>query len=282
MNNTSIRSSLKIFTRSCLLITLITVPACHEGYLKVTRSGHPEPGLKFSTEPSGPTAGTALKTQPVITIKNSFGNTSVAGPNSELEVTISLASGSGTLSGTTTVKAVKGIATFTNLAISETGIKTLKASASIGTATSAEFTLGVDFELAAVTTSSTYFCPRTYLSAGSVTPSTATTYCLLQNSEDVSGCTFAALPLPTAIRSTSESLNASLWFKDSSGTLINSSPLKANILSYGPTQLPAARADWLAAIKSTSVTAPQLDELLCRVDDLTHPPGGPRSCQHQK
>ena len=81
--------------------------------------------LAITTQPSTTAAsGVALATQPVVAIRDA-GNTTVAG--STLAVVASLASGTGTLVGTTTVNAVNGVATFTNLKINgPTGNNTIQ------------------------------------------------------------------------------------------------------------------------------------------------------------
>ncbi|RLS24046.1 MAG: hypothetical protein DWH70_07785 [Planctomycetota bacterium] len=70
----------------------------------------------LSTNAAGSASGSAFTTQPVITIKDSFGNTVT---NSTASVTMTV-SGNGTTVGTTTVNAVAGIATFTDVGISGT------------------------------------------------------------------------------------------------------------------------------------------------------------------
>jgi hypothetical protein len=71
----------------------------------------------ITTQPVGAASGLALGTQPVIRIVDASGNT-VTG--SSVNVVASIASGTGTLSGTTTIAAVNGIATFTDLVITGT------------------------------------------------------------------------------------------------------------------------------------------------------------------
>ena len=70
-----------------------------------------------STQPIGAASGSALGTQPVIHLRDSSSNILTG---STASVRASIASGSGTLTGTTTVAAVAGIATFTNLVITGT------------------------------------------------------------------------------------------------------------------------------------------------------------------
>jgi hypothetical protein len=96
----------------------------------------------ISTEPSGAVNGVALATQPVIRVTDAFGNTVTT---STVNVVASIASGTGTLSGTTTVAAVNGVATFTNLVLSGTpGSFTLTFTpTSLTAATSSSFALSV-------------------------------------------------------------------------------------------------------------------------------------------
>ncbi|CAN2226762.1 Listeria/Bacterioides repeat [Candidatus Nanopelagicaceae bacterium] len=74
-------------------------------------------GAAITTQPTGATSGSVLGTQPVIRIVDAAGSTVTS---STVNVVASIASGTGTLSGTTTVAAVSGVATFTNLVITGT------------------------------------------------------------------------------------------------------------------------------------------------------------------
>ena len=76
--------------------------------------------LAVTTQPVGNASGSALATQPVVRIVDSEGNTVTT---STASVTVT-ASG-GTLGGTTTVSAVAGVATFTNLTHTTAGSYTL-------------------------------------------------------------------------------------------------------------------------------------------------------------
>ncbi len=68
----------------------------------------------FLRNSPGGTAGAPLTTQPVVEVRDKGGNLV---PSAANPVTVSIASGGGSLTGTTTVNAVNGIATFTDLAI---------------------------------------------------------------------------------------------------------------------------------------------------------------------
>jgi len=78
--------------------------------------------LGFVAQPGGAVEGIRLNAQPVVAVRDSYGNVNSAynGP-----VTVSIKAGTGvdgsTLLGTQTVQAVQGIATFTDLAIQPSG-----------------------------------------------------------------------------------------------------------------------------------------------------------------
>jgi hypothetical protein len=94
----------------------------------------------ITTQPSGAVNAIAFTTQPVIRITDSSENTITT---SSSNVVASIASGTGTLTGTTTVAAVNGVATFTNLVITGTaGTFTLTFTpTSLTAATSSSLTL---------------------------------------------------------------------------------------------------------------------------------------------
>ena len=71
----------------------------------------------MTTQPAGAASGSQLATQPVVRVTDSGDNTVTSFTGS---VVASIASGTGTLSGTTTVAAVAGVATFTDLVITGT------------------------------------------------------------------------------------------------------------------------------------------------------------------
>ena len=100
----------------------------------------PPTALGIGTQPSGATTGTPLTTQPVIQVKDVNGGVVVAATNN---VTAAIASGTGTLSGTTTVAAVNGLATFTNLVITGAGTSTIVfTSTGLTSVTSSSITVG--------------------------------------------------------------------------------------------------------------------------------------------
>src|SRR5207249_9137950 len=80
--------------------------------------------LIFTASPGNTTAGVAFSTQPKVTVQDSIGNTVTSDTSA---VTLSITSGTptsggpGALSGTTTVNAVAGVATFSGLSITTAG-----------------------------------------------------------------------------------------------------------------------------------------------------------------
>ena len=113
--------------------------------VNVTVSAGLAAALGVRTQPVGTAAGSPLSTQPVIEIRDKAGNLVTTAGNA---VTVAIASGGGSLSGTTTVLSVGGVATFTNLTITGTaGTRTL-----IFSATALTSATSVDIVLAAPVT----------------------------------------------------------------------------------------------------------------------------------
>ncbi len=73
--------------------------------------------LAFATQPGGGTSGVAWATQPVVQIRDSYSNVVTTGTDSTDPVTLSLTTGTGTLSGTQSKAAVAGVANFSGLAL---------------------------------------------------------------------------------------------------------------------------------------------------------------------
>ncbi|HTE46140.1 MAG TPA: hypothetical protein VK636_12890, partial [Gemmatimonadaceae bacterium] len=95
--------------------------------------------LVIDTQPSGGVSGAALTTQPVVQIRNA---SNAVITTSTAVVTAAIASGTGTLLGTRTATAVRGVATFSNLRIDGSGAHTLSFTATgFNSATSTSFTV---------------------------------------------------------------------------------------------------------------------------------------------
>ncbi|MQF49162.1 hypothetical protein FIM08_04635, partial [SAR202 cluster bacterium AC-647-N09_OGT_505m] len=97
--------------------------------------------LGFTTQPAGPSAGT-FGTQPVVAVQDVEGNTFAS---SSAAVTLAVTSGDGTLIGTTTLNAVNGVATFTDLVINtaDDGYVLTAISSGLTSATSEAFNLAI-------------------------------------------------------------------------------------------------------------------------------------------
>ena len=87
--------------------------------------------LLFTSQPSDSTGGIVFGIQPVVVVLDAGGNSVSAFEGS---VTLSKQSGPGTLSGSTTVSAVNGVASFSGLSFDTAGSYVLSASSS-GSAT---------------------------------------------------------------------------------------------------------------------------------------------------
>jgi hypothetical protein len=77
--------------------------------------------LTFSSQPGDTTAGTVISPAVQVQLFDRFGNLDTTDNADQVSMTIGLDPGGGTLGGTTTVTAHKGIATFANLAIDQAG-----------------------------------------------------------------------------------------------------------------------------------------------------------------
>ena len=129
--------------------------------------------IALTTQPSASTAaGTAFAQQPVVTIQDAQGNTVTT---SSANVTLALTTGTGTLSGTATVAAVNGVATFSGLSVDLAGTNKVLTATS-GTLTSA-------------TTS-----PAFTITAGTATKVALTTQ---PSASTVAGTAFAQQPVVT-------------------------------------------------------------------------------------
>jgi hypothetical protein len=86
--------------------------------------------LVFTTQPGSAAAGANLSTQPVVQILDANGTIVSAGPDSTAIISLTVASSSptvGSIRGTASVAAVKGVATFTGLNFREAGAKIITA-----------------------------------------------------------------------------------------------------------------------------------------------------------
>ncbi len=100
--------------------------------------------LVFGTQPSNTTAGSAITPAVTVQVEDASGNVVINGTGSTAAVTMAIGTNpsAGVLSGTTTVNAVAGIATFSTLSVSAEGIGyTLTATSDVLTATSNAFNI---------------------------------------------------------------------------------------------------------------------------------------------
>jgi uncharacterized protein YxjI len=118
----------------------------------------------LTTNAAGSVSGSAFTTQPVITIQDAFGNTVI---NSSASVTMTV-SGNGTTVGTTTINAVAGVATFTDVGISGTAGQPYTVTFTSGSLTTASQSITPTFGTATQATLTTN-------AAGSVSGSAFTT-----------------------------------------------------------------------------------------------------------
>lgn len=82
--------------------------------------------LSFAVQPGGGAANQVWAQQPAVRLFDAYGNLCV---NAGATVALSLQTGTGTLAGTTSLAAVSGVATFTDLRMAQAGPKSLRATA---------------------------------------------------------------------------------------------------------------------------------------------------------
>jgi hypothetical protein len=101
--------------------------------------------VTFTTQPGSALINEALNPQPIVAVLDQFGNTVTSGTGASASVTVAIGnnSGGGTLSGTKTVTASGGVASFSDLNIDKagTGYTLIASSGTLTSATSAAFTV---------------------------------------------------------------------------------------------------------------------------------------------
>jgi hypothetical protein len=126
------------------LVATISSPSASATSALFDITAGPATQLVFSTQPSDSTGGVAFPTQPVVEVQDAGGNrvTSFSG---SVSLTIGTNPSGGTLSGTTTVNVVNGLATFSGLSINTagTGYTLTAASDTLTSATSNSFNITV-------------------------------------------------------------------------------------------------------------------------------------------
>ena len=130
----------------------------------------------FTTQPPNSTAAVAFYPQPVVTIRDSNGNTVTTGPDATATITLTLQSGTGTLSGTTSMAAVAGVANFTGkgLSINLAGSKTLRATKAATTASGGTPAATVDSATFTISNGSTHAEVQTGTTEGGAVTSVTT------------------------------------------------------------------------------------------------------------
>jgi len=143
--------------------------------------------LVFGTQPSNTAAGSSIT--PAVTVQVEDANNNVVTTSTaSIAVAIGTNPGGGTLSGTTPVSAVNGVATFSNLSINKTGTGYTLAASSTGVAGATSNTFNITAGPVSAGTSTVTANP-TSVTADGTTTSTITVTLLDANSNPVSGKT---------------------------------------------------------------------------------------------
>ncbi|MDR3606704.1 MAG: Ig-like domain-containing protein [Oligoflexia bacterium] len=160
-----------------------TLTASSSGLSSATSSSFnitvgPATQLAFTTQPGGGTGGTAWSTQPVVTIEDAGGNT-ITGSSASIALAIGTNPSGGTLSGTSTLAASSGVASFSGLSINTvgTGYTLIATSSGLTSATSSNFNIAVG-------------PAASFIVAGFTSPATAgTAYTFTVTAKDAGGNT---------------------------------------------------------------------------------------------
>lgn len=125
-------------------------------------SAGPAAKLVFTVQPSSTAAGAAIAPAVQVAVRDAQGNTVTTATNS-IAVALGTNPASGTLSGTTTVSAVAGIANFTNLRIDKatTGYTLTASGAGLSGATSALFDVSLVVAVSSVSAGRDHTCAVT-------------------------------------------------------------------------------------------------------------------------
>ena len=109
--------------------------------------------LVFNQQPTNTSTGVAITPAVTITVQDAGGNT-VTGSSASITIAIGTNPGGGTLSGTKTINAVNGVATFSNLSIDKpgTGYKLSASSSGLTGTTSTTFNVTASNPVPTITT----------------------------------------------------------------------------------------------------------------------------------
>jgi hypothetical protein len=143
-------------TRSFTLVSNVTITAAYSGDANFTASDStgspltesvssgPPARLMFGQQPTNSTGGAPINPAITVRVEDAFGNLTTTA-SSAVTLAIATNPGGGTLSGTLTVAAVNGVATFANLSINRAAVGYTLTVAAVGltSTTSAAFTVGV-------------------------------------------------------------------------------------------------------------------------------------------
>ena len=194
--------------------------------------------LVWTTQPSNTGSGSAISASPAASIEDTYGNV-VTSSSATVTAAIGTNPGGGTLAGTTSVAAVSGVATFSNLSINKsgTGYTLTAASAGVTGATSSGFniTAGAPSKLAFVQG------PSNVVAGSSISPSVTVAV------EDAAGNT---------VTTSSAAVTVAVGTNPSGGTLSGTTTVNAvsGIATFSTLSLDKAGTGYTLAASSGALT----------------------------
>ena len=195
--------------------------------------------LAFVVQPSNTAAGTSISPAVTVTVEDADGNT-VTSATSVVTLAISANPGSGSLSGTTTVSAVNGVATFSNLSINKVGTGYTLAASATGLTAAAS----TAFNVTAGTASKLVFGvqPSNTAAGASITPAVTVTV------EDTSGNT---------VTTATNSVTVAIGSNPGSGSLSGTTTVAAvnGVATFSNLSINDAGTGYTLAASATGLTS---------------------------
>jgi len=194
--------------------------------------------LAFTVQPTNVAAGASISPSVQVTVEDAGGNPITTATNS-ITIAIGTNPGGGTLSGTTTVAAVNGVATFSNLSINKTGTGYTLAASATGLTGSSSTAFNVTAGAAAKLAFSVQ--PSNVAAGASITPAVQVTV------QDAQGNT---------VTTAANSITMAIGTNPSSGTLSGTTAVAAvnGVASFANLNINAAGTGYTLAASATGLT----------------------------
>jgi hypothetical protein len=197
--------------------------------------------LAFTVQPSNTASGASIAPAVVVSIEDAHGNVVTSATNS-VTIAISTNPASGTLSGTTTVAAVAGVATFSNLSIKNAGTGYILGASATGlaSATSSAFNITSTNTMVMTTGSPLVGVSRSITGTVTVSPAPTSSLTVALSSSNTAIATVSAASITIAAGSTTGTFSIT------------------GVAAGGPVVISATATGYPTATASVSVTGSEI------------------------